>query len=188
MAKFTKTNTDVSQFLELPGKFHFVVEEINENAMTKNNTLYNGIEIHLSIVGGTESTQLKKSFRAKISAPNLSHRDGGEFATKVNLRLARAMGILPPAADGEEVEFDWQDGIGKQIVAFVKRTDEEDGKSYLNIDGAHIYHPHDEEVKDVPKHPDLLKACPKLNDSGKTTVNGTARKPVAAGSVDPNDL
>lgn len=163
MATYKKPSSlAVTQYLDKPGQFHFYVNKVDDQPQKQDGTVMDGIRLDLVCHGGTDLTQVKKVFSPLLFNPSESHRDGGEFATKVHLRLADACGLLPKlGADVEEVDIDWSKAAGKQIIAFVKFGKKKEGEEpRLEIDGAHIYHVDDPEAAHVPTNKAVLSLLP----------------------------
>lgn len=186
----------VTQFMDKPGWSHFLVNEIDEQPTKQGGESLDGIKLDLTCVGGADETQVKKAFMPLLFNPSESHRDGGEFATKVHLRLADACCLLGNTAAGEEVDIDWSKARGRQIIALLKLGKANDaGERRLEIDGAHIYHVDDPEVSHVPKNnatltllpAGLRRAAPKAAAATKPAANGAANKvaPSATGKPAP---
>jgi len=160
MATYKKpASMAVSTFLDKPGWFHFLVNLIDEQPTKRDGGAIDGIRVECTCLGGTEASQEKRSFDPVLFNPSENHKDGGEFATRVHLRLADACCFPLPAA-GEEVDIDWSKAKGSQIVALVKLSKGQDGKERLEIDGAHIYHVDDPDVKEIPKNQKMLALLP----------------------------
>lgn len=166
-----------SSFVEKPGWFHVAVNDFDPEPTKKGDgSMLDSIKLDLGVLDGTEPSQKKRQFTAYFNNPNMSHRDGGAFCWSVQVRLAMCLGgIYGRLNDGREVpiekipagtEFDivWvrKDAAGnevdsprgRQIVVKLVARKEREG---FEIDGKHIYHPADPEVKDVPKDAASLK-------------------------------
>lgn len=169
MAAYTMPDSmEVSSFLDKPGWYHFAVVDINENPTSQKGELVDALKLHVQVLDGTEASQKKRDFNPWLNNPNPSHKDGGAFCARVHLRLARALGILPSAKPGEAVEIVWANGVGRQFVAKIGTRKSDDGRENMQIDGAHIYHVSDDEVRDIPKDANALK------------LMGVAAKPAAS--------
>jgi len=182
MAKSYKqpASMEVSSFLDKPGSFHFMVKRIDEDPTGKDGGQLDGIKVEMTVRDGTDKSQIKREFNPILFNPSESHKDGGEFATKVHLRLADALGLFKPVAPGEEVEIDWTKAGGRQLVAHVKHGRAKEGQEpRLEIDGAHIYHVDDPEVATVPKDLPAISVLPAaLRRISKDPANARNQKPV----------
>lgn len=187
MATYKKpASMETSSFLDKEGQFHFLVNNIDEQPISKkDNSAMDGIKVELSCIGGNEPSQVKRLFDPILFNPSEAHRDGGEFATRIHLRLADACCLLGKANAGDDVEIDWSKAKGSQIVAFVKLETGKDGKARLGIDGAHIYHVDDPEVAHVPKNEAMLKLLPADRRRAKPAAAKAAAKPAATGKPAP---
>lgn len=175
---FKKPNTTVTSYIDKPGWFHVVATHREINPVV-DNTVKDQINVTVSVLGGTDASQVKRISTLRLQNPNEGHKDGGEFAAAVQCRLAIACDVpviivneagervYCPIADvpeGVDMDIDWvgpEGGpdflIGKQFI--IKMHEEEyQGKKSIKLDGRHIYHVTDEMVKDVPKDAASLKA------------------------------
>lgn len=192
MAKSYKqpASLEVTQYLDAPGRYLFLVNDIDEEPTKHNGEVQDAIKLDMTVEGGecdkgvsSIDIQMKRSFSPLLFNPKESHRDGGEFAAKVHLRLADACGILPKAAPGEEIEIDWSKARGRVIVAFVKWSREKEGQDRrLEIDGAHIYHVDDNEVAHVPKNNKVLGLLPPALRRIQKGAAGATNKAPATGA------
>lgn len=183
------TSMDVTSFMDKAGQFHFLVNKVDEEPTTKDGAALDGIRVELTCQGGIcrdnpkDDSQVKRPLNVLLFNPSESHRDGGEFATKVHLRLADACCLLPKADAGEEVDIDWSKAAGRQIVAFVNFSKPKEGKEpMLQIDGAHIYHVDDPNVAHVPKNQAVLKLLPAALRRMTTDKNDARNQQPTAGA------
>lgn len=185
-------NTEASSFLEKEGQYHCLVNVVDEQPTKKSGELMDGIRFTLSVLAGTDASQVKRTFDPLLFNPSESHRDGGEFANKVQWRMADACNLIPPNG-AAEVEIDWQKAKSAQVVVYVSFGKAKDGKEpMLGIDGAHIYHVDDPEVAHVPKSEPHLKLLPagarrKAPSAAATAKSAApaANKPAATGKPAP---
>ncbi len=186
MATYKKpASMAVSAFLDKPGWYHFLVNEVDEQPLNKSNGVLDGIRPVLTCLGGTEASQEKRTFDPLLFNPAESHKDGGEFATRVHLRLADACNFPLPAA-GEDVEIDWTKAKGNQIVACVKPGKD---PKFLEIDGAHIYHVDDPEVAAIPKNEKMLGLLPaSKRRAAKSTTDAKSAAGKSTASTPPTTV
>lgn len=161
MATYKKpSNMGVLQFIDQPGWYHLLVNNINEEPQKNNGEVMDAIRVETVCQAGTNPEQAKKSFSPLLFNPSEGDSDGGEFKSKIHLRLADALCLLPPASAGEEVEIDWQKAKGRQFIALAKWGKERNGEKFMEIDGAHIYHVDDPDVAKVPKNMQAVNLMP----------------------------
>lgn len=180
---FKKPNTSVTQYVEKPGWYHVAVTRVEENPVY-DGQVKDQVNIGLSILGGTEPSQVKRETTVRLNNPNEGQKDGGDFCARVQCRVAAACDIyaiitnengerqycaINEVPDDVEMEIDWAGQehrenpdsvqpwiIGKQLI--VKLHEEEyQGKKSIKLDGAHAYHVTDPDVAHVPKNHDALK-------------------------------
>lgn len=171
-----------SSFVEKPGWYHVAVTDSDANPTKKDGGMMDAIKVEFGIFTGTEPSQKKRQFTGYFNNPNLSHKDGGAFCWSAQVRLAMCLNVPATRKDGseipfakvpagEEVDINWDkyDLRGRQLVVKVVAQKDRDG---FQIDGKHIYHPADEEVKDIPKDAAALKLAGIKASTGNT--NGGA--------------
>ncbi len=150
----------VSDFLDKPGQYHVVVEHVDENPTSRGGKLLDGIRVKFRVLGGTESTQLKRAHDEVIFKPSVDAKDGGAFARKKIGRLIRALGLHDQgtgklAVEVKQAKIDWMEARGRQMVVYM--VPQEDEARYMQIQGAHIYAVTDAECSHVPKNEKALK-------------------------------
>lgn len=176
------TDVEPSNFLTHPGQYHAMILSAAENPPRHDGSgMVDGAVFELQILDGTVPAEKKKMFRATLPNPNMSHRDGGDFALRRQARMAIVTGLVSPADLGKNVSFDWGDARGRQIVLTVKESEstKTPGKKYLDIDGLHVYAVTDPAVAHVPKDVTGLKLLgldptklPKPDNAGQAAGNG----------------
>ncbi len=215
MAGFKKPNTTVTNYVDKPGWFHVAVTNVVENPVY-DGVMKDQVNVGLAVLAGTDPSQVKREITVRLNNPNEGQKDGGEFCAKVQCRAAiamDAMAIITDASgqrvycpvdkvpDDAEMELDFlgpdhrQDPdnhspwtVGKQLV--VKLHEEEyQGKKSIKLDGAHLYHVSDPDVRDVPKDLAAIKiggytvaapsapsapAAPAKNGNGAAGAKNTA--------------
>lgn len=144
-------STDVSNFLNAEGWFHFLVTKVDLQPTNRDNKPIAGRKIFVRVLAGTDASQKGAMHNEIIGEPSLDHKDGGKFKNLVKARAAISMNLIDPNAKGR-VQIDWNRIVGQTFVAKISKNDE----GYCQIDGAHFYHVNDEAVKDVPKDVALI--------------------------------
>jgi hypothetical protein len=149
---------DMTQYLDKPGQFHVLIKEVDESPVNQSGEVMSAIRVRGKILAGTDPTQKDRDFSALLSNPNMSHKDGGAFAMKVHLRLARACQIINgQLIPGQQVNLDWSHAKGKQCVIFFAYRKDNDGTERVQVNGAHFYRVDDAEVAAVPKDQAALR-------------------------------
>lgn len=162
------------QWCKKPGTYHVIVNELDENAATKDGRPIDGLKMSAEILDGTEKDQIGKTIEETFYRPDPGSNDKGEFAKLKLTKLFLALGLIKEHQPGKRVAIDPQDGIGRQIVLRVdNRKNKNTDKIYLSLDGASVFHVDDLEVKDIPKSKDALALIPP--EQRKST-----KKPAAA--------
>jgi hypothetical protein len=145
------------KYVKKPGKYHFLVTELNAEAINKNGQPIDGLKVGLEVVEGTDKTQIGHILETILFRGKPTDKDQGELANKKLTRLSLAFGgqHSPGGKGGINTETD----IGKQLVAEVAER-ERDNKKFIDLAYAEIYHVDDPAVAAVPKSADALKLIP----------------------------
>lgn len=165
---------DMTLYLDKPGQFHVLIKEVDEAPVNQAGEVMSAIRVRGKVLAGTEASQKDRDFSALLSNPNMSHKDGGAFASKVHLRLARACQIVQQLAPGQAITIDWSHAKGRQCVIFFAYRKGNDGTERVEVNGAHFYRVDDPEVDSVPKDQAALRMM------GITASPQAAAKPAAA--------
>lgn len=183
-------------FLEQPGWYHFAVDAIDQNPTNKDGMPIDALKVNCHVLAGEHANQKGRAFGMMLFLPKMSDKNNGEFAKK---RIARFFdAIVCGTISGGRVSVSDQEmdaAGGRQFVAKVRK---EEGKEYVELSFADIYHVDDDTVKDVPKDAAALSLLPaslrryKDQDAGK---GNRRQKPqpepsaaVAGGEIDLDDL
>lgn len=180
-----------SNFLSKPGTYHFAVMNADEQPTyrggDKKGQLMDGFEIEAAVQAGPEKG---KSHRFFIRNPNLSHKDQGAFCKAVRGRWLEAIAVVDPSQYGKTVTIELVNSsgnvlvMGRQFIATMKQEKSNNGKEYLDLDGAKVWHIDDPNADKCERnqaalapniYPPKLRRSPesfKQNGSG----NGSAAK------------
>lgn len=171
-----------AEWLKTPGVYHFQIERGNENPMTRDNRPRGGFALECSVLAGPQDGA-KVNMHA--NEPNLSHKDGGEFAKKVQTRILVAIGMLNENHLGKRVSIEIEkDAPGRQFIARMDFDDKDTEKKYLGLAGAQIWHIDDPSAPPCDRNLDAIKLLPanlrrdpasfKKKDSGNGGSAGSA--------------
>ena len=150
-------NTQATNFLEADGTFHVVADVVNPYPQKEaTGEAVNAVYVHVTVLGGNPAGWQGKKATLKMWNPHDQQKDGGEFCSRVQYRMCRALGLLPqqPLAPGQVYNPPWEQGAGRQFIVRVKMEN-----GYPNIDGSHIYAIGDPEVASVPLDRNALAAA-----------------------------
>lgn len=150
-------------FCRAPGVYHVVIEEFQRPVVKKDGSLVASADfrVGLQILSGTVGGQENKRFDETFYTPMPSHKDGGKSAKRRIDRFLLAIGAIKPEDRGKKVTIPWGDLAGRQFVCTcVLSEPNAEGKQYLGINFADIYHVDDPEVATVPKDAEALKLLP----------------------------
>ena len=148
---------DGGDFINAPGWYVIQVTGVSDG-QTNSGKAYKKFQgtVKASTVPGAEGNM----FSEDVYEPNGANKDGGRFAFKRFLRLARALDLMNchtqrPCKEmkpGDKFAVDWNTSVGKAMVVRIKGREwvsgDKSGISY-DIDGLKVYHPSDQEVAEA---------------------------------------
>lgn len=150
------------QSLSEPGTYHFLITEMKQGEGPSGKAI-DGFTVGLMVLDGTVKDQKDKTFNLCLFSPNLSHSDKGqEWARKKQTAFAIASGLIDPNNLGGRVQVELEHAVSRQVVATLSKDDKEsdNGKTYLSLHFANIYHVDDPRAKSFPKDPESLSVIP----------------------------
>lgn len=155
----TVTQTEMAEsggaMIEKEGKYHLFVEICEDGQIVGTDTAIDGFGVKASCLAGPDEP--KKTINIVLRDGKLNDKDGGKMGRKIQSAFFVATNVLTPAQlNGGSVEIDEQLAVGQQFMAELKFGKEKEGKKYLQIAWAEIYHVDDPRVKNWPKNADAL--------------------------------
>lgn len=183
-----KTGTDFDaggKYLQSPGWYHVCVTGASDMPTKQDGTLLPNafLRLDLSVLAGTTPKCEEKTTEITLFSPRPEARDGGAFSQKIIDRTLLALGVIRPDQKDAEVVFEAQDLVGRQCVVQLRQ---QEGKKYLELAYADIYHVDDPEVANQPKHAGMLGVIPPELRMRKAAT--PAPKPAAPLPVSSLDL
>ncbi len=148
-------------FLQEPGKYHFSILHAEENP-TRNEKLVKGFMFELAVQAPANMQGM--TFRAYFTNGDPAHKDGGAFALSKQVAALIAANVVTPSDLGKaNVEINAGDAKDHQVVAELSlgKPSERDGKRYLDVAYANIFHVDDPRAKAYPKDANALEWIPK---------------------------
>lgn len=175
------------QFLDEPGWYHLMIQDIQDPPTDKSGTPIPdaAFKVNCSVLAGTVDGQKDKTVGIMFFHPKADGKNEGAFARKKIDRFLIATGFATPAQieAKESFDIDLQQGRMRQFIA---KLDKEEGKRFLELSFADIYHVDDPAVASYPKDADALKLIrpqqrwPGGKPPGKPTAStATASAPAA---------
>jgi len=154
-----ETGEDVSSgetFLSQPGRYHVVVQDLNEPATKRDGTIIQGTLFGVTFAVA-EGPQQDKTVSVSFFAPSLQSKDGGAMARKKVDRFLIAVSLVDPSETGKAKKIKLDEAIGRQCC--VEFEHDKEGK-YLQLKYANIYHVDDPEAANVDKSDEFLSMIP----------------------------
>lgn len=147
-------------FLELPGKYHFVVIHAEANPMRGEKMVKGGFLLEAAVHAtekGKES-ELEKTIKLYFYAGDPTHKDGGKFAQAKQVAALIATNVIKPEQLGQQVSIDVESAKNHQFVAQLELgKPNHDGKQFLDIAFTNIYHLDDPRGKSYPRNAEIVE-------------------------------
>lgn len=198
-------NTKPTQDIDKPCWAHICVVQLQENPPKRDGGFMDAVAVSVIVLASSDETQVKRTGTFYFNNPNMSHKDGGEFAAACQVRLAQACNINPiidgelstwdKATEGKQVDITWmtEDGktspaAGQQLIMKFNYGWDSAKKAptdKIHVDGKHVYHLEDEDVASVPKSAQHLKLIGKEHLATAKTTATPAKQPAKATAVPP---
>jgi len=183
-------NTGGGNFLTTPGKFHALIQHAEENAM-RGEKMVKGFMLELQVVLPAELAG--QTHKLYLGNPDPSHKDGGAFSLKKQVAALIATNVVTPSDLGKKgVDIDPAKAHDMQVCIELElgKPSEKDGKRYLDMAYANIYHVDDPRAKSYPKDADTLAMIPAEYRCGEAFFAPLMQKPTAkpAQRVDDKDF
>lgn len=177
-----------SPYLKEPGTYHVQVLDIQEGVSQRGDVI-DGFSVTFGVLGGANhgKTSPQKILNAKDTASDNAKR----ISKQKQVNFAIAANLFDPNAVGtnKKVSIELSSALHQQMVVRFSENEGTDGKTYLQIDYAAIFHVDDPDVASVQKSSEHLSVlpsqCRKSADffKYKAKKQGSASKPQLAGAA-----
>jgi len=183
-----QTSDDASTggaFCKQPGTYHAMVIDSQEQAIDKDGKPLDGFRVVCQVLAGTVPSEKGKTFDLLFFHPKPTDKNEGAFARKKQTRCFIALSKMKPADAGKKIAIDLtpDETIGRQLVATLEK---EEGKNYLSLHFADIFHVDDPEAAPFPKDANLLASLPPEWRMKPEDFGGASAAVPAGGSPSPN--
>jgi len=191
--KTTANTSSAGNWMTKPGTYHVIVRDTEEIAKNKKDEDMDAFSVTFEVLEGTVAEEKGKQHKQLFWEPRYDSKDGGEFARKKITRFLVAVGFIKPgAAQDGEVEISLADCKGRQFVISLEESSRDDGKKYLDIHYADIWHVDDPDAAAYPKDTGtigVLQAEARLEASAfKTDAVATPKPKPSDDQVDLDSL
>ena len=151
-----------STYMDKPGRFHFLVTDVREGRLPKGDQGIEGFSVELEALAGSEPSQVGKKTNIVLRNGQPGHQDGGAMCRRKQAAFLIAANLLTPSGLGRSgYDLDLEKARGAQIIAELELGDEQsNGKRYLELAYANIYHVDDPRAQPVPKAEESLGSIP----------------------------
>lgn len=140
-------------FLAVPGTYHFQVNNVRNGQGPKGNSIA-GFTAEMTVLAGTDESQKDHTINLTFFNGNLNHKDQGEFARKKQAAFFIAANAMDPNTLGQKgMKVDLSKAVGAQVIATLELDDQAsaEGKTFLRLAYANIYHVDDPRAKAFPR-------------------------------------
>jgi hypothetical protein len=150
------------KYLAEPGTYHMAILDVTETPTKRDGTLINNAAFRatMSVLSGTVTGQEEKIYEATWFDPRQDAKDGGAFDTKKIDRFLLATGLIHEADKESEMDINLAKAAGRQVLIRLEKRTSKDGKEYLQLQGADIFHIDDPDCKSCPKKESALSLIP----------------------------
>lgn len=169
-------------FLDVPGTFHFHVDDACEVPLTHDGRPIQNVEfqLSLSVLAGTVAGQEDKTIDVTVFSPKSTAKDGGKFQIQKISKILIALGFADESQLGKPISYDISQAVGRHFVATLEsRTYNE--KTYLDLAGDKVYHVDSVAAKPFPKNEKMLATPAKWRrtaaPAAAAATNGQAAAP-----------
>lgn len=150
--------------LQEPGFYHLLIEDIRDGKICGDQEKLiegGGLGVRFKAIHGPHADH---HLNCIFYDPQSSHKDGGKFARKKQTALLVAANVLPIESLTSEAPVSYDENLARsqQVIAeFELGKPNDQGKRYLDISFANIYHVDDPRVKAIEKSEAHLELIPK---------------------------
>lgn len=154
--------TGGGKFLEEPGQYHMVIEDIAHPARNHRGERIEGglFNVTMKVLAGSVEGQEDKEFSTTFFQPKADSKDGGEFARKKIDRFLLSANLIQEGDQGKQLDIDLESAKHVQLFVKLERKESKTGKAFLDIAGASIYHVDDPDAKNWEKKQEALAIIP----------------------------
>jgi len=151
------TELGSSSMLEVGGKYHGVVKEVEENPILGDKP-FRGFQVELEIVAPAEHAE--KTARVLFGNPDLSHKDKGEFSRAKQASFVIATNVVDLGKLGQSVDVDLSSAIGQHVLIELemKASQKDPSKHFPELRYSNVFHVDDPRAKGYPRNDEALKA------------------------------
>lgn len=147
-------------FLAKPGQYHLTIANVAEGVGPKGKPI-DGFCVTVLVLTGTSPGQKGKVANIMFFAPKLSSKDGGAFLRRKMTAFGIAANLIDPSALGKRVSLELKDAINHQVIAKFESSKADDGREYIDLAYADIWHVDDPRCETVPKDASAITLIPR---------------------------
>lgn len=143
-----------ANYLDVEGKHLLQITHVDEQPTSREGKAIAALKVSLSVAAGPSAG---KTVDLYFYEPKFSSKDGGKWARNKRAAFAIASGLIDESKLGQQVTIDVQGAVNRLVVAeLVFGEPNANGKKFLDLQFANIYH------VDEPRVADFVKAFPQI--------------------------
>jgi hypothetical protein len=154
-------------WIDKPGTYHLVVTAVDEEPISRSKELIAGFKIDFQSLEGTvrdtegRFTEADKTIDMVFFHPKLTDKNEGLFARQKQAAFFIAAGLMTEDQLGKKgVKIDLQAARGRHVIATLEESTSDQGKKFIRLAYADIFHIDDPRAASFPKNGKALKLIP----------------------------
>lgn len=191
-------------WIDKPGTYHLVITATDEEPTSKDKKLIDGFKVDFQAVEGTvrdadgKFTEANKTLDMVFFNPKITDKNEGLFARQKQAAFFIAAGLMTEEQlGGQEIDIDLTKAVGRNVIATLEEDKQDNGKSFIRLSYADIFHIDDPRASKFPRNERALSLIPaehrrdpksfKFEEQSKPAGNSNAGGN-AGGKVNLDDL
>lgn len=160
--------TGGGNWIDKPGTYHLVITATDEEPVSKRDKkLIDGFKVDFQSVEGTvrdadgKFTEAGKTLDIVFFNPKITDKNEGLFARQKQAAFFIAAGLMTEGQlGGQEIDIDLAKAVGRNVIATLEEEKTDDGKSFIRLSYADIFHIDDPRASKFPRNERALSLIP----------------------------
>lgn len=159
--------TGGGNWIDKPGTYHLMITAFDEEPVTKDKKLVDGFKIDFQALEGTvrdpdgKFSEKDKTIGMTFYNPKITDKNEGLFARQKQAAFFIASGLMTEEHLGKQgIAINLKDAVGRNVVATLEEQEGTDGKKYVRLAYADIFHIDDPRAAKFPKNEKVLALIP----------------------------
>lgn len=175
------------KFLTVPGTYHFQVKQVM-NGQGPGGNAVSGFTASLVVLTGTDESQKDHEINLTFFNGRLTDKDQGNFARVKQGAFFIAANVMTPEQLGQRgLKIDLGKANGAQVIATLEVDEHQskDGKTFLRLSYANIFHIDDPRASGFPKLAGAIELIPQEYRRQESFFEPLLQKKQKAASATP---